>query len=258
MYCWICTNEVAEFLPYGLPCRRGRCPHCGAKPRGRLIGWLLKEVLYPRMPPEARVLEAGASKFSVQQLISSGAVDGPRCTVIDLRRLRHHHRLKAPHNFVQMDLTQMGFGADSFDLILCNNTLPYVSDDYRALSEIRRCLKPDGLAIINTHREPGRTMGVREHRRLHPELSDDYYAVNGDQRVFGDDFFDRVSESGLGCEIATAFGLRSEEFLARNGLKRQNEILFAYIDPSALERCRHQDIEIRGALARREMSNYET
>jgi SAM-dependent methyltransferase len=201
------------------------------------------------MPHGARVLEAGASKFSLQHLICSAAVDGPRCTVIDLRRLRHHHRLKAPHNFIQMDLTQMGFGADRFDLILCNNTLPYVSDDYRALSEIRRCLKPDGLAIINTHREPGRTMSVSEHRRLHPELGDDYYAANGDQWVFGDDFFDRVSESGLGCEIATAFGLRSKEFLARNGLKRQNEILFAYIEPSALERCRHQDIEIRGALA---------
>lgn len=257
MYCWICGNEVAEFLPYGLPSRTGRCPRCGAKPRGRLLGWLLKEVLCPRLPTTARLLEVGASKFSVDRLLAPGFLAVPPCTVIDLRRLRHHRRLKAPHNFVQMDLIQMGFAADSFDLILCNNTLPYVSDDYRALREIRRCLKPDGLAIINTHREPGRTMGVIEHRRLHPELGDDYYAVNGDQRVYGDDFFDRVRESGLGCETVTAFGHRSEEFLERNGLKLQNEILLAYIDPSALERCLHADIEIPSARFRQERRENE-
>lgn len=189
-------------------------------------------------------MEAGASKFSVEQLLTPDILDGLRCTVIDLRRLRHHRRLKAPHDFVQMDLTRMGFDAASFDLILCNNTLPYVSDDYRALGEIRRCLKRGGLAIINTHREPGRTMSVREHRRLHPELNDEYYAVNGDQRVYGDDFFDRVNESGLGCKTARAFALRSEKFVASNGLKRHNEIIFAYADPSALNLCRHPDLDL--------------
>ena len=243
MFCWICRNEVAEFLPYGLPPRRGRCPRCGAKPRGRLLGWLLKEVLCRRLPSASRLMEAGASKFSIEHLLTPAFLYRHRCAVIDLRRLNHHRFLKAPHLFVQMDLVQMGFSSDSFDLILCNNTLPYVSDDYRALSEIRRCLKPDGLAIINIHREPGPTMGVSEHRRLHPELDDSYYAVNGDQRVYGDDFFDRVAAVGLGCTSAGVFGSRSEKFLESNGLKRCNEIVFAYIDPRALERCDHPDID---------------
>ena len=244
MFCWICGNQVAEFEAYGLPSRRGRCPHCGAKPRGRLLGWLLKKVLCPRLPAGARLLEAGASKFSVERLLTPETLNGCRCTVIDLRRLSHHRRLQSPARFVQMDLTRMGFDAESFDLILCNNTLPYVSDDHRALSEIRRCLKPDGLAIINTHREPGRTLGVSDHRRLHPELGDDYYAVNGDQRVYGDDFFDRVSNAGLGCSVASAFGVRSEKFLESNGLKRYNEIVVAYRDPSALNRLHHEDLAV--------------
>lgn len=244
MFCWICCKEVPEFLPYGLPPRRGLCPHCGAKPRGRVLGWLLKQVLCPRLPAGARLMEAGASKFSVEHLLTHDILDRHRCAVIDLRRLDHHRRLEAPHDFVQMDLVQMGFRSDSFDLILCNNTLPYVSDDHRALEEIRRCLKSNGLAIINTHREPGPTMSVIEHRRLHPELDDSYYAVNGDQRVYGDDFFDRVGGAGLGCTSASVFGSQSEVFLASNGLKRYNEIVFAYIDPGALERCRHPEIEL--------------
>lgn len=257
MYCWICDNEVSAFLPYGLPSRTGRCPHCGAKPRGRLLGWLLKQVLCPRLPEGARLLEVGASKFSVDWLLAPGFLDVPPCTVIDLRRLQHHRRLTPPHRFVQMDLIEMGFATDSFDLILCNNTLPYVSDDHRALREIRRCLKPDGLAIVNTHREPGRTMGVTEHRRLHPELGADYYAVNGNQRVYGEDFFDRVRKSGLGCETVTAFGSRSEEFLEGNGLKHHNEILLAYIDPSALRLCQHEDIQVPSVLCHQEQRDNE-
>jgi SAM-dependent methyltransferase len=244
VFCWICCKEVPEFLPYGLPPRGGRCPHCGAKPRGRLLGWLLKQVLCPRLPAGSRLMEAGASKFSVEHLLTHDFLNRHCCAVIDLRRLNHHRRLKAPHDFVQMDLVQMAFSSASFDLILCNNTLPYVSDDYRALSEIRRCLKPDGLAIINTHREPGPSLSVSEHRRLHPELDDCYYAVNGDQRVYGDDFFDRVAGAGLGCTSARVFASRSEKFLATNGLKRYNETVFAYIDPGALERCNHPDIEL--------------
>ena len=244
MFCWICSNEVAEFGPYGLPPRRGRCPHCGAKPRGRLLGWLLKDVICPRLPDGARVLEAGASKFSVDHLLTPEFTGAHRATVIDLRLLHHHRRLRAPHDFVQMDLSRMGFAAASFDLVLCNNTLPYVSDDRRAIAEIRRCLKPDGLAIINTHRERGATMSVREHRRLHPELDDDYYAVNGDKRVYGEDFFQRVAEAGLECVTAHAFTQRSGEFLAGNGLKHVNEIIFAFKHRSALERCRHADIEL--------------
>ncbi len=244
MFCWICSNEVVEFGAYGLPPRRGCCPHCGAKPRGRLLGWLLKEVICPRLPQRARLLEVGASKFSVDYLLTREFTCGHRATVIDRRLLSHHRRVEPPHVFVQMDLSSMGFSAASFDLVLCNNVLPYVSDDRRAIAEIRRCLKPDGLAVINTHREPGPTLSVCEHRRLHPELDDNYYAVNGDQRVYGDDFFERVAEAGLKFSRASAFTQRSGEFLAGNGLKRVNEIVFAFKHRSAIERCRHADIEL--------------
>ena len=244
MFCWICCKQVGEFLPYGLPPRRGRCPHCGAKPRGRLLGWLLKRVLCPRLPTGSQLMEVGASKFSVEHLLTAEFLDGHRCTVIDLRRLGHHRRLQPPYGFVQMDLVQMGFRSNSFDLILCNNTLPYVSDDHRALREIHRCLKPEGLAIINTHREPGPTISAIEHRRLHPELEESYYAVNGDQWVYGDDFFDRVGEAELGCTRVRVFGSQPDEFLVSNGLKRYNELIFAYTDSRALERCRHPEIEL--------------
>ena len=30
MFCLVCEKKVDAFLPYGIPARIGRCPHCGA------------------------------------------------------------------------------------------------------------------------------------------------------------------------------------------------------------------------------------
>lgn len=244
MYCWICENRVFEFAPYGVPRRRGRCPHCGAKPRGRLLAWFLREVLAPTLARNAEILEVGPSRFSVDLLLRSQPTGSLPWTFIDRRVTGAHRRIGNPHRFVQMDVTRMGFKSRSFDLILCNNILPYVEQDRAALGEIRRCLKADGLAIINTHTEPGPTLPVPAHRRLHPELGDDYYAENGDQWVYGEDFFDRVASAGLDYRIAKLFGNRCRRFLDENGLKRDNECILAFKERIALQRCLHRELKL--------------
>ena len=248
MHCWICDNKVSSFAAYGIPPRMGKCPHCGAKPRGRLLGWLLKEVLCPRLPDTARILEVGASRFSVARLLDPRIIGRNRCAIIDVRILGFHQRVPFPHGFVQMDVASMGFCERSFDLILCNNTLPYVLRDRDALGEIRRCLKPQGLAMINTHVESGVTVPVSEHRKTHPDLGDDYYAENGDRWVYGEDFFNRVSEAGLGYRMLRLFEGRSPDYFRENGLKPRSECLLAFTDPAALDRCVHPDVRVARAI----------
>lgn len=244
MYCWICDNRVSGFAPYGIPRRMGKCPHCGAKPRGRLLAWLLREILAPSLAGGAEILEIGPSRFSVDALLETRPL-GPRpWTLIDRRVTRAHRRIQSPHRFVQMDVSRMGFRSRSFELILCNNILPYVEQDRRALGEIARCLKTDGLAIINTHTGPGRTLSVPAHRRRHPELGDDYYAENGDQWVYGEDFFERVTSAGLDYRVARLFEKRPREFLDENGLKPINECILAFVEPAALERCMHPELRL--------------
>lgn len=47
------------------------------------------------------------------------------------------------------DVEELPFEDEKFDLVLCIGVLGYLLSDYKALSEIRRVLKPGGLAIIN-------------------------------------------------------------------------------------------------------------
>lgn len=46
------------------------------------------------------------------------------------------------------DVQQLPYADDSFDFILCSHVLEHVPDDVKAASELRRVLKPDGIAVI--------------------------------------------------------------------------------------------------------------
>ena len=48
----------------------------------------------------------------------------------------------------KFDIQDMPFEDNTYDLIWCSHVLEHVPDDRRALSEIRRILTPNGIAVI--------------------------------------------------------------------------------------------------------------
>ena len=130
----------------------------------------------------------------------------------------------------------LGFGDETFDFILCNNTLTYVREDRRALAEIARCLKREGIAMIDTHRGKGATRSADAFRAEHPELDDDWFAANGDAWVYGEDFVDRVREAGLEPVELELFPGAPSRFFVANGLKPRVRALFASRHRAGLHR----------------------
>ena len=234
--CSICSRPVAHFEPYGVPPRIGRCPHCGAKPRSRALHRMVRERIGPRLRPSDRVLEIGPSRFSAGHVIGSGLFAPARCVAVDVRRRRHHRRLGAAGRFAAASAALLPFADASFDFVLCNNTLPYVREDRRALAEIARCLVRDGLAMIDTHRAPGATRTADAHRREHPELGEEWFAANGDAWVYGEDFLDRVREAGLDPVEMELFPGAPAGFFTANGLKPRVRALFASRHPAGVRR----------------------
>jgi SAM-dependent methyltransferase len=245
--CWVCGNPVVEFLLYGIPQRPGRCPHCGAKPRNRAVHWYLREVVRPRLDADAEVLEIGSSRVAVQRLSSERVIGSARYTVIDLRTLGFHDCIRPPHRFIRMDVTDTDFANESFDVILCNHTLPYVRDDRGALSEIFRCLKRDGLAMLDSSHDGDRTCSVAEYRREHPELDDDYFAENGDQWVYGQDYFARLEDAGFRVRVDVLFDNWNSELKIQNGLKNHHELIVAFKSPQGARRFPPPDNAPAGA-----------
>lgn len=52
-------------------------------------------------------------------------------------------------NFVQADAQKLPFPKESFDLIVCTETLEHVVDPSKVLNEIKRCLADDGIVVIS-------------------------------------------------------------------------------------------------------------
>ena len=57
--------------------------------------------------------------------------------------------LDSPLAMCKTDLTAMQFADNTFDVITCFHVLEHIPDDMKAMQELRRCLKSDGVALIN-------------------------------------------------------------------------------------------------------------
>jgi len=238
MFCWLCQNEVEAFLPYGLPPRSGRCPYCSAKPRNRAVQWFLQERVRSRLGRGSEVLEVGPSRTSVFYHSRDAALGAAHYTAIDTRRLKFHEDLEAPHRFELMNLTSLRFEDECFDLLICNNVLPYIANYQQALAEIRRCLNTDGLAMLNTPMQGGATLTVMQYRAKHPELDDAYFAENGDEWMYGRDLLDRIQDANLVVRSERPFTSFAPDFLQHHGLQSDFEFILASRSADGFERYR--------------------
>lgn len=196
MTCALCGRSVAAFETYGIPPRAGRCPHCGSKGRHRALAVLARQRLLPRLGPGREILEVGPTRSILSELVALWGSNGARYTAADLRPFKAAP--PAPHRFLVMDVRALSFPDASFDLVLCGNTLSFVREDRAALAELRRVLKPGGLALLTVHREPGPTVSAEEWRRRRPELvTPEYLEENGTAWYYGEDYEERLSAAGF-------------------------------------------------------------
>ena len=56
--------------------------------------------------------------------------------------------LYSPIADVKADICDLPFEDNSFDVVFCNHVLEHIEDDFKAMSELYRVLKPNGLGIF--------------------------------------------------------------------------------------------------------------
>lgn len=144
------------------------CPRCGSNERGRLQ-YLVMEKLRQRFPLDRMtLLHFSPEKFLqpyLRQIFGSYRTAGIFAEPVD----------------VPADLTALPFEDASCDCILASHVLEHIQDDRRAIAEIRRVLRPGGMAILPVP--------------VVSEVTIEYGAPNphesGHVRAPGPDYFDR-------------------------------------------------------------------
>ena len=178
------------------------------------------------------MLDIGPSRATPRAVARPETIGRARYTAIDLDRRPHHRRLRPPHRFRRMDATRLGFPAGMFDVILCNNVLPFVPDDRAILAEIRRCLKPDGVAMVDVDVQIPRTTPAARLRDA-GRFTDAYIAINGSHRFYGRDYPGRLRSVGLAPLRFDPLRGLLPTFRRAHGLKVDGRVYLAFASPAA-------------------------
>jgi predicted SAM-dependent methyltransferase len=130
-----------------------------------------------------------------------------------------------PLAMVKMDITDIQYPDESFDVIYCSHVLEHVVDDRKAMSEFYRVLKSDGWAILlvpitaeTTYEDPSIVAPVE---RLKHFGQDDHV------RRYGHDYVDRLRDAGFNVSVIEASDLCRQSELVQMGLtSASGEIFF--------------------------------
>jgi SAM-dependent methyltransferase len=103
---------------------------------------------------------------------------------------------------VHLDVTKIPFNENSFDFLICNHVLEHVPDIKKALSEIYRVLKPNGLAVLQTPFSRLLVNNFEEDNIDSKELRNIFYGQEDHVRVFGQtQFLHDIEKQGLELQL---------------------------------------------------------
>ena len=112
-----------------------QCPRCGALERHRLQYLVVVDVLRGLEPANMKMLHIAPEPFF--RSFFSSRFSTYETADLFMRGVDH-----------RVDLQNVPFQDESYDFVFASHVLEHIPDDKKAIREIRRILKPGGIAIL--------------------------------------------------------------------------------------------------------------
>ena len=225
--CPVCGTHLRKFVRYGYKfpvlkekevvgvgeCPDGQCPICGALDRVRLLYLYLLHKTDVFHKPQKILHVAPETRI------------GNR-----IRRVTGVDYLTADLNpegvMVKMDIMDIQYPDNSFDVIICNHVLEHVADDQKAMRELCRTLKPGGWAILQVPISLVLTKTYEDSSITTPVGREQAFGQGDHVRLYARDYRERLENAGFKVNIfqwATEierFGARENKF----GLNEKEDV----------------------------------
>lgn len=220
MQCFLCSHTFPQFFS------GQACPHCGSLPEHRLQFLFLSRA--EKFREEGRkTLAVGPSEAELKYLLRQSG--HARATAIDIRDRTFHQRIEPPHRLLKMDVTHLSFSDQCFDLILCGGVLPFIRSDFLGMSEMHRCLKGEGLAILTVKILLEKSRRASELHGEQPDIfSREFLALRGDEWVYGEDYFERLEAAGFFFHRLRAAASLDDATREQQGIPEELELILCF------------------------------
>jgi len=184
--CPVCENQFSKFVPYGRVARENAlCPNCLALERHRLM-WLYLKEQTTFFTSGIDILHIAPELCFIKRFEE---IHGDRYITADI---------ESPLAKVKMDIHEMPFEDNKFDVAFCNHVMEHVRDDIHSMRQIYRVLKPGGWAIIQIplfHPIPDTTQ--EDPAVTDPKQREELYGQDDHVRLYGKDYADRLRSAGF-------------------------------------------------------------
>jgi predicted SAM-dependent methyltransferase len=105
--------------------------------------------------------------------------------------------LFSPLADVKADICDLPFEDNSYDIIFCNHVLEHIPDDTKAMQELFRVLKPNGMAILQIPQELARVTTFSDDSITDQKERAAIFGQYDHVRIYGRDYFDKLRRIGF-------------------------------------------------------------
>lgn len=210
--CNICLHSFKGFLPKGDRVD-ARCPHCNSLERQRWISWFVQNEL--------------ASKKMIDQVLYFSPLPALQ------KQLESHPGIRRLISAdidpevadTKVDITQMQFNDDQFDLLICSHVLAHIEDEEKAISETYRVIKPGGMALILTnYEEMERNIIVNSGMK-----QTDFTVESNTLRIHGNELIRDLESAGFTIQKKVPSAYLTADEMSQFGMRDEDIIILAKI-----------------------------
>lgn len=211
--CVVCGAKYKKFLPYGRIRSRENalCPNCLSLERHRLMWLYLKDNTGFFSKP-AKVLHIAPEYCFIKRFMKQKNLD------------YFSADLESPLARVKLDVQDIPFEDNTFDILFCNHTMEHVDDDIKALKELYRVLKPGGWGIIISPINIDRKTTYEDPAIKSPAEREKHFGQSDHVREYGLDYPDRLKKGGFDVEVIDLISEMPYEIVQRYGLLTYDKI----------------------------------
>jgi hypothetical protein len=209
--CNCCNRSFSRFLDYGDYKKRKNaiCPNCLSLERTRMLWHFLKDSKYLHKKSILHFAPFRVIEKKIKQIASVKYISGDIDPMLAMKKI---------------DITNIEYKENSFDVILCSHVLSVVKDDKKAIKELYRILKPKGTLILQTYiyKKYEKTF-----ENFNVKNDEDRYKTYGKhylQRCYGKDFNERFIDEGFTVDIYDPNKTLKKDEIKKHGIQNSGLI----------------------------------